>query len=75
MSDRRRRGRRRRLFDEDIRNLRAAPRPIRPAHKFTRIHLNQRRILTVIAAVLISIAAIGGFKLYEVYAYYAGVVD
>jgi len=75
MSDRRRRGRRRRLFDEDIRNLRAAPRPIRPAHKFTRIHLNQRRILTVIAAALISIAAIGGFKLYKVYAYYAGVVD
>ena len=75
MSDRIRRGRRRRLLDEDIRNLRAAPRPIRLAPEFTHIHFNQRRILTFIAAALISITAIGGFKLYEVYAYYAGVVD
>jgi hypothetical protein len=75
MSDRRRRGRRRRLLDEEIRNLRAAPRPIRLAPEFTHIHLDQRRILTVIAAVLISIAAIGAFKLYETYANYAWVVD
>src|SRR6202008_682593 len=75
MSDRRRRGRRRRLLDEDIRNLRAAPRPIRLAPEFTHIQLDQRRILTFIAAALISIAAIGAFKLYETYANYAWVVD
>src|SRR5687768_15496940 len=75
MRDRRRRRRRRRLLDEEIRNLRAAPRPIRFAPEFTHFHFDQRRIMTVIAVALISIAAIGAFKLYKTYAYYAGIVD
>ncbi len=75
MRDRRRRRGGRRLLDEEIRNLRAAPRPIRLEPEFTPIHFERRRIMTAIAAALILIAAIGAFKLYETYAYYAGVVD
>lgn len=75
MSDRRRRARRRRLLDEAIRNLRAAPLSVLLALEFTHIHFGRRRVLTVIAAVLISITAIGAFKLHGVYADYAAVVD
>src|SRR6266498_2243867 len=65
------RGRRRRgwrLPDEEIRKLRAASRSIRLAPEFTHIPLTRRRVLTVIAAGLISVAAIGAFKLHKAYA-------
>src|SRR6266540_2579864 len=72
------RGRRRRgwrLPDEEIRKLRAASRSIRLAPEFTHIPLTRRRVLTVIAAGLISVAAIGAFKLHKAYADYAAIVD
>src|SRR5262245_30426359 len=78
MSDRRRRGRRRggrRLPDKEIGDLRGALRSIYLAPEFTHIHSDQRRILTIIAAVLISISAIGAFKLHKAYANYAAIVD
>src|SRR5499426_4133554 len=72
------RGRRRdgwRLPYEEIRNLRAASRSIRLSPEFTHITLGRRRVLTLIAAGLISIAAIGAFKLHKAYANYASIVD
>src|SRR5262245_24838284 len=75
MSDRGRRRRRRRPLDKEIGRLRAAPRSIPPAPEFTHIHLDRRRIFAVIAAVLISIAAIAAFKLHKAYAQYAAIID
>ncbi|HEV2666506.1 MAG TPA: transglycosylase domain-containing protein, partial [Blastocatellia bacterium] len=75
MSDRRIRRRRQRLRDEEIGKRGAAPRSIRLAPEFTHIHLDRRRIFTVIAAVLISIAAIGAFKLHKEYGQYAAIID
>src|SRR5499426_2304380 len=72
------RGRRRdgwRLPYEEIRNLRAASRSIRLSPEFTHIPLGRRRVLTVIAAGLILVAAIGAFKLHKAYANYAAMVD
>jgi penicillin-binding protein 1B len=72
------RGRRRggwRLPDEKIRSLRAASRSIRLASEFTHIPLGRRRVLTFIAAGLISVAAIGAFKLHRAYANFAAIVD
>ena len=72
------RGRRRggwRLPDEEIRNRRAASSSIRLASEFTHILLGKRRVLMVIAAGLISVAAIGAFKLHKTYADYAAIVD
>src|SRR5262245_13848885 len=72
------RGRRRdgwRLPYEEIRNLRAASRSIRLPPEFTHIPLGRRRVLTVIAAGLILVAAIGAFKLHKAYANYAAMVD
>jgi len=75
MSDRGRRRRGRRLPDKEIGNLRSAIRSILLALEFTHIHLDQRRVLIVIAAALISIAAIGAFKLHKAYAHYTAIVD
>jgi penicillin-binding protein 1B len=55
--------------------MRAASRPVRLASEFTHIPLDRRRVLTVIAAGLISVIAIGAFKLHKAYANYAAIVD
>src|SRR5262245_64875833 len=75
MSYRGRRRRGRRLPDEKIRNLRDASRPIRLAPEFSHIPIGRRRVLTLIAAGLILVAAIGAFKLHKAYANYAAIVN
>jgi penicillin-binding protein 1B len=76
----RKEGKRRRsewpLLDESYGNPRAELRTPPPAFEFPRIRLDpRRRILAVIAIILIPIAAIGGYKLHEAYAGYAAIVD
>src|SRR5262245_36609867 len=78
MSDRRRRGRRsggRRLPYKEIGDLRGALRSIYLSAEITHIHPDQRRILTIVAAVLTSLSAIGAFKLHQSYAHCAAIVD
>ena len=75
MSDWRRRKGGRRLPDDRIRNLRSAIRSIHVAPEFLRIHLDHRRILVAVATVLISLAAIGAFRLHKAYTRYAAIVD
>ncbi|HKQ74460.1 MAG TPA: transglycosylase domain-containing protein, partial [Blastocatellia bacterium] len=75
MKEGRRKKRGRRSFEEKVENLRRASESIHsyPGHIFTLIHL--RHILSVVAAILISLMAIGAFELYKNYAYYAAIVD
>jgi penicillin-binding protein 1B len=75
MSDRGRRRGRRRLPEEWVRNQRAALRSNHILAEFSRIHLDQRRILVAIAIVLIPLAAIGAFKLHKAYTRHAAIVD
>jgi penicillin-binding protein 1B len=49
--------------------------PVRPAPEDSPIHFDPRRILAIIATVLIPLAAVGGFKLHKAYADYAAIVD
>jgi penicillin-binding protein 1B len=65
----------RRSFEERVEDLRRASESIHsyPGHIFTRIHL--RHILSVTAAILISLTAVGAFKSYKTYAHYAAIVD
>jgi len=58
-----------------VENLRRASGSIHsyPGHIFTRAHL--RHSLSVIAAILIPLTAIGAFKLHKNYAHYAAIVD
>lgn len=64
-----------RLSQEKVGNLRGSLRSIHLTPEFAHIHLDEHRILTVIAAVLITLVAIGVFKLHKAYAHYAAIVD
>ncbi len=50
-------------------------RTIHVAPEFTHIRLDRRGLLTAIGAVLIALAAIGAFRLYDAYARYAAIID
>ncbi len=70
-----RRKRGRRSLEERVENLRRASESIHsyPVHIFKRIH--PRHILFVIAAILVSLTVIGGYKLLSNYNYYAAIID